>query len=547
MSASYFASVGADQYAGGVGCIWEGLASFDNRYFSLPKPMRKLSIGVVDVLARSATKSLYARAMRANLASIMPQVVAAWCARAGHDVHVAYYNGYENMTDELPDGLDVVFIGAFTTSAQLAYAFSHRFRSKGAVTVLGGPHARAYPEHARQFFDYVLGFTDEAVIADVLHDPAPHRPYGEYLSATRQPATLPGLVERWPYVDRLRKEAPVVAIIPMIGSLGCPYTCSFCVDAPVPYQPLPFEEIQRDLRFLLTKVKKPVVGWHDPNFGVRMDDYLDAIEEAVPNGQISFIAESSLSLLTEPNVKRLAKCGFKAALPGIESWFEMGNKSKTGRAQGIDKVERVAEHVNMVQRFMPYLQANFVLGLDSDEGEEPFELTKRFLDLAPGAFPAFSMLTSFGRSAPLNVKYIDEKRLIPFPFHFLNNTDAMNVRPKNYSWLEFYDYFIDLLEYAFSPGSIYRRLRANHGGIPRALNVVRAISVEGQGKVKRLRKLRQRLAEDRVMRDFFEGETDDVPAYFTDWIIRDLGPMAEWLPREALTYDPYALPMTVSV
>ena len=71
----------------------------------------------------------------------------------------------------------------------------------------------------------------------------------------------------------------------------------------------------------------------------------------------------------------------------------------------MDKVEQVAEHVNMILRYIPYVQTNFVLGLDGDMGPEPFELTKRFLDLSPGAFPAYSLLSAFGRAAPLNLEY----------------------------------------------------------------------------------------------------------------------------------------------
>ena len=118
-----------------------------------------------------------------------------------------------------------------------------------------------------------------------------------------------------------------------------------------------------------------------------------AIEAAVKPGRVRFIAESSLSLLSEPHLKRLKRNGFVSVLPGIESWYDLGNKSKTGAASGIEKVRQVADHVNLIQSYIPHIQTNFVLGLDSDQGDEPFELTKRFIDLAPGAYPAFSLLT----------------------------------------------------------------------------------------------------------------------------------------------------------
>ena len=69
-----------------------------------------------------------------------------------------------------------------------------------------------------------------------------------------------------------------------------------------------------------------IVGWYDPNFGIRLDDYMEAIEAAAPHGRIRHIAESSLSLLSEPHLQRLQKKGFQALLPGIESWFDMGDK-----------------------------------------------------------------------------------------------------------------------------------------------------------------------------------------------------------------------------
>ena len=405
---------------------------------------RKLQVGIIDLVSKKPNNKLFARIMNANFASIMPQIIGVWCEEEGHDVTYICYTGKEDLIQELPNCADIIFIGAFTEGAQTAYALSNLLRSRGTVTVLGGPHARCYPEDALNYFDYVVGFTDKSIIQDILYDCSPNRPLGLHLTANKQPLSLPGVKERWKFIEPTLKKAPLIKMVPMLGSLGCPYTCSFCIDSTVAYQPLDFDTLKEDLTFLLTQFKRPLVGWHDPNFGVRFNEYMDAIEEAVPENSIDFIAESSLSLLSEPHVKRLKRNGFGAMLPGIESWFDLGDKSRTGKLTGIDKVNRVAEQVNMILRYIPYVQTNFVLGLDADKGEEPFELTKKFVDMTPGAFPGYSLLSSFGKAAPLNLEYQKQNRVIPFPFHFLDNNHAMNIKPKNYSWPEFYSSIINL-------------------------------------------------------------------------------------------------------
>src|SRR5688500_11685037 len=142
------------------------------------------------------------------------------------------------------------------------------------------------------------------------------------------------------------KKAPFLKMVPMIGSVGCPYTCSFCIDSTVPYQPLDFEVMKEDLKFLLTQFKVPLVGWHDPNFGIRFDENMEAISSAIPPNSFRFIAESSLSILTEDHLKVLKRNGFKALLPGVESWYELGNKSKTAKMGGEKKMNQISEHVN---------------------------------------------------------------------------------------------------------------------------------------------------------------------------------------------------------
>lgn len=502
--------------------------------------MRKLRIGIIDLVSKGPTRTLWARVMNANFASIMPQVIGVWCRNKGHEVTLICYTGFENLVDDLPKNLDLVFIGAFTESAQLAYALSSQFQKRGVVTAIGGPHARCYPQDAQKYFDYVLGFTDQSTIDDVLHDCSPHRPIGVRIDALQQPKHLPGVRERWEFIDSALQKAPLIKMVGMLGSLGCPYTCSFCIDSTVQYQPLDFDVLKEDLKFLRTKYKRPLVGWHDPNFGVRFDEYMNAIEEAIPADSIDFVAESSLSILTEPHMKRMKHNGFKALLPGVESWYELGDKSRTGSTQGMEKVRRVSDQVNMILRYVPYVQTNFVLGLDGDEGAEPFELTKRFVDLTPGAFPGYSLLSAFGQAAPLNLEYQRANRVIPFPFHFLNNNGAMNIKPMNYPWSEFYRHVIDLTKYTFSPRAIARRIGGTNAFIPKWLNVVRAISSEGYGRINYYTEIQQRLESDLQFRPYFEQETDVLPQFYSDQVQKSLGPMWDWLPQGALSHDPNA-------
>ena len=502
--------------------------------------MRSLKIGVIDVLGKSVSKSLFSKYSRANGASIMPQVVAVWCEELGHEVHYAYYSGYELMCGGIPDDADVVFITAFSHSALLSYALSNYYRAKGAVTVIGGPHVRSYPEDAIKYFDYAVGLADKATIENVLLDCAPNRPEGRYVSAERQPGYLPGIQQRWKFQGPVLAHAPLIKVIPIIGSLGCPYTCSFCIDSLVPYQPLDFDALGEELRFLAGhRLPRSIIAWHDPNFGIRFDDYLNVIEEAVPQHPLSFLAESSLSLLTEKNLKRLRRNGFKVILPGIESWFDIGDKSKLKAVKGEEKVRRIAEHARLVMEYIPYMQGNLIFGLDADEGPEPFELTKRFVDLVPGLYPYFSLLTSYGRSAPDNLRYQQHGRVLNVPFHYLNQLHAMNVRPLNYDWRTFFDHVCDTYAYAFSSRAIGRRFLARKPINNRLDQLIRGVFSERRHKGGNMRRMRQRLKDPQALR-YFDGETDELPEFLVEPIQRDLGPMWEWLPRGAIYHDPNA-------
>ena len=496
--------------------------------------MQRLRVTVLDLVTKGPTRRAYSRVMNANLASIMPQVVAVWCEELGHDVRFVCYTGFEDLSSQLLDETDVLFVTAFTRSALTAYAIGALYRNRGVVTVLGGPHARSYPQDAAKYFDYVLGFTDKDLVDRVLRERASTPGHGMQLNADRQPSSLPGVKQRWKFIAPTIAKAPALKLVPIIGSVGCPYTCSFCIDSVVDYQPLGFDQITEDLRFLVDTVGHATVAWHDPNFGVRFDDYITAIEEAVPPGRIRHVAESSLSLLSEPNLQRLQRNGFIGILPGIESWYEFGNKSKTRAVTGIERVRQVSDHVNTILRYIPFVQTNFVLGLDCDEGGEPFELTKKFVDLTPGAYPAYSLFTVYGQAAPMNLDLQRDGRVLPFPFHFLDSIRAMNVVPANYSWPEFYDFCIDLMRHTYTGPRVWRRWQANRGLTAKALNAVRALS---SSRIKYQSRVAHLVKTDPTVQRYFRGESRVLPDFYTSQVRDTLGPLWNLLPPGSLEHD----------
>src|SRR5258706_848805 len=136
--------------------------------------MHRLRVTIIDIVSMGSNRRGIAKLMSAHLASLMPQAVAAWCEELGHPVRFVCYTGPADLDRQVLQETDILFVSAFTRAAHIAYAVSNLVRRHGAVSVLGGPHSRCYPQDAALYFDYVLGLTDNATIAAVLSYTWPH-------------------------------------------------------------------------------------------------------------------------------------------------------------------------------------------------------------------------------------------------------------------------------------------------------------------------------------------------------------------------------------
>ena len=509
-----------------------------------------MRIGVLELLRSQSSRRwdtrVYAHLITRQFASIMPQAVSVWCRELGHQVFYETYFGQKGPKQLLPDDLDVVFISTYTQASPLAYALAKLYRKEGTLTVIGGPHAKQFPDDCLRFFDIVVRDCDKTLITDILSS----TPRGEIVSSGRTLKNIPSVQERMPEIrisNFWRGKPYASTTISLLSSIGCPYSCNFCVDWNNPHVLLPPDLLEADLRFILKNFPGVLVGFHDPNFGVRFDEVLAVLQRVPHDGRKRYMMESSLSMLRESRLKDLRDNGFLYVIPGIESWTAYSNKAGTGsKTNGRGKMDQVAEHVKLVHQYISGIQANLMFGLDTDEGDEPVQLTKEFITQVPFAWPAISNPIPFGET-PLYDQYLREGRILtsmPFAYY---NVPYLVMTLKNYTPIAYYERLIEVLSHSTSGSAVFERLRANSGKI-RFAHVARVIGIRQM--IGRLRVMMQLMKTDRQFRAFHEGESQVLPDYYYRQYDSLLGPYATLLSpddrRPVLPGMRHALPQTTS-
>jgi hypothetical protein len=66
------------------------------------------------------------------------------------------------------------------------------------------------------------------------------------------------------------------------------------------------------------------------------------------------------------------------------------------------------------------------------------------------------------------------------------------------------------------------------------------MSSEGFGRIRYDESVRRLLRMDPTVRRYLEGESSVLPAFYMRQMRDDLGSMWQWLPRGAMSHDPYA-------
>ena len=440
-----------------------------------------MRVGVLDLLAlpsRHPADRLYRTLFTRQFASITPQAISVWCRRRGHQTFYATYYGIGTVHKVLPRDLDVLFIATYTQASPIAYAIAALYRRAGTRTVIGGPHAKAFPADCLRFFDLAVQDCEEALVADILSEQ--YGP-GTVITSARPFDDVPTVEERMPeiraaaYYARGRK-AMAFSTIPMLASMGCPYRCDFCIDWNAPYRELSSDRLAADLRFIARHARGCFMMFHDPNFAVRFDHVFAELEAMPERSRPPYIFESSLTVLRGERMRRLRNTNCAMVAPGIESWTDYSAKAGVGRAGGVEKVERVAAHFRDLSQHVPYLQANFIFGLDSDRGGAPVELMKLFMDKTPFVWPAINIPMPFG-GTPLQEQLLADGRVLgtmPFGFYY---TPYLVTIPLHYDPVTYYQKLLELFSHATSRTMLASRVASTANRRVRLIHRIRTAGI----------------------------------------------------------------------
>ncbi len=494
----------------------------------MPLAPRRLRIGILDLIADAAPRGwdrVYAAHFRRQFIGIMPQAVAVWCRQLGHDVSYATYYGQAAPHTLVPRDLDILFVCAFTKASALAYALARLFRRDGTLTVLGGPHARAFPDDALRFFDIVVDECNRATVEDIVR--------GRYdrpalVSAAGSLVELPTVEERMPELRASSLAGRVWRAVPVLSSVGCPYTCNFCVDWNRRYTRLPSERLAADLRYIAEHHPGAVVAYHDPNFGVQFDDTLDVIEALPPERRNPYVIESSLSVVKTARLERLkrTRCAYLAT--GVESWADYSNKSGSFAKQAEQKFEHVVAHFDVMKEYIAGFQANFVFGTDADRGVEPIRMTKAFAQRVPFVWPGVNIPTPFGGTPLFDQLRRQGRVLTAMPFAFYYNP-YLTFLPAHYSPVEYYRNLIDLFSTVTSRRMWLKRMTNGTHHLVKFVHSVQALGMTEE--LKDLRRIRSALESDAALRAFHEGKHDTLPEFYHSRLDVMLGEYRELFPR----------------
>jgi len=365
-----------------------------------------------------------------------------------------------NLDRDLKE-VDLVGITVLTKTALRAYQIADAYRKKGVPVVLGGIHASALPDEAKEHADSVVIGEAERIWGPLVEDARAKnlRPF------YRQEGTIdPKEIPR-PRRDILPSRGYFPLDVIQV-TRGCPFQCEFCSVRKFfgdTYRFRPISEVLEEIGSLSHRL----IMFNDDNIIGNPSFSRELLQNLIPLRK-KWIGQASLSGLKEvENVSLLAKSGCIGLLIGFES-LSKANLVQSHKYQN-DPAE-YREIIDTLHRFGIAIWGSFIFGFDED-APSVFEETVAFAIRAKLFSVVFAILTPYPETSFYH-RIKEEGRLVQDQWWFLERPEesAPYFTPKKMSsetlrehwkksWREFYSLPSILRRFHFRyPPTVINRL-----------------------------------------------------------------------------------------
>ena len=346
---------------------------------------------------------------------------------------------------------DVAGITFHTPSAHHAYDLAARFRSRGVLVIMGGPHVTLLPEEAERHADVIFVGEAEGCWEEFLSEFQAKR-YRRVYRRRNAPSLRGAPMARKSLYHRDDHASGV-----LFATRGCPNRCDFCAIGMMyrhGFRKRPVREVAAEYASFRGK---RIIFWDDNIAGDR--EYAKELFRAIAPYRKWWSSQASIHAGEDDEfLEEAARSGCKQLFLGLES---ISQSSMDGVHKGFN---RVADYLRIVDRIHGHgiaVQAGIVFGFDHDT-PQTFPHTLQFLEDAGIDNATFNILTPYP-STPLFRSLEAQGRILTRDWRRYNGRTDVVFQPKQMSTGELLEGFRYANERFYSLQSVAKRLWRSPG------------------------------------------------------------------------------------
>jgi radical SAM superfamily enzyme YgiQ (UPF0313 family) len=340
---------------------------------------------------------------------------------------------------------DIVGITFTTQCSQWAYEMADDFRKRGTFVVLGGWHASALPEEAKQHADVVFIGEAEETWPQFISDFEMKKTKPFYIPTRAvDVSSIPSLK------NYLSKEK---AMLGVQATRGCPYGCEFCSITNTKFQNIfrvrPIKEVIEEINSLPTKS----FNFHDNSLTINPNYTKELFRNMIGlNKKFYGFGNSDVLGSDEELLNLAAEAGCVGWLIGFES---VSQQSIDGIGKKTNLVNDYISSVKKIHNYGMIVLGSFVFGFDNDT-LDIFDSTDEFVRKSEMGIPDAQILAPYP-GTPLFYRLEKEGRILTKDW-LRYDFQTVVFRPKNMTPEELYFNTRDLYKKWYKASNSMRRI-----------------------------------------------------------------------------------------